>query len=93
MSGINKKFLKGFDVLSPTRMIVFSFTLIILFGTVLLLLPCSVQGKNLSLIDALFTSVSATCVTGLTVMNIGSELTSLEIAGMYAYEQSEYGVD
>ena len=61
--------------MSPTQMIVFSFLSIIGLGTALLLLPWSTTTGHLDFIDALFTAVSATCVTGLTVINIGTELT------------------
>jgi trk system potassium uptake protein TrkH len=56
-------------------MIVISFLSIIFTGAVLLSLPWAAQGSRLSPVDALFTSVSATCVTGLTVINIARELT------------------
>jgi len=56
-------------------MIVFSFLVIILVGTILLSLPWATKGESLTLIEALFTAVSATCVTGLTVINIGAKLT------------------
>jgi trk system potassium uptake protein TrkH len=68
-------FVKKRDSLSPTQMIVFSFLSIIVTGTILLLRPWSTTGDNLNFIDALFTAVSATCVTGLTVIDIGTELT------------------
>ena len=48
------------------KIILYSFILLIFFGAALLLLPFSHNG-NLSLIDALFTSTSAVCVTGLIV--------------------------
>ena len=67
--------LKKVNTLSPTQMIVFSFVIIISIGTLLLLLPWVTKHESLSLVDALFTSVSATCVTGLTVVDIGSEFT------------------
>lgn len=58
--------------LTNTRMIAFSFLLIILSGTLLLMLPVSsVSGQATSFLDALFTAVSATCVTGLSVQNTG----------------------
>lgn len=48
---------------------------IILIGALLLMLPISLQdGNTLSFIDALFTSTSAVCVTGLTVINVGVTL-------------------
>ena len=50
----------------PGRMIVGGFAAVILFGMILLLLPISVKdGAEVSAIDALFTSTSAVCVTGL----------------------------
>ena len=55
---------------SPFRMITFSFIAAILAGAILLSLPFAVQeGKPCSFIDALFTSGSAVCVTGLVVHN------------------------
>ena len=54
--------------LNPPQIVALSFLLTIVIGTVLLSLPISVQGReNLSLIDAVFTATSATCVTGLIV--------------------------
>ncbi len=48
----------------------------ILAGAVLLSLPAaSASGQPLSHLTALFTSTSATCVTGLSVIDIGSDLT------------------
>jgi trk system potassium uptake protein TrkH len=61
--------------LTPARSFFVSFLLVILAGTLLLLLPASsVAGKPLSFVDALFTSASAVCVTGLTVVDLGRDL-------------------
>ena len=49
-----------------------SFFLLIMTGTMLLLLPISTNGAGISFIDALFTATSATCVTGLVVVDTGS---------------------
>lgn len=50
----------------PVRLIVSSFFAVILLGAVLLTLPImSRSGNATSMIDALFTATSATCVTGL----------------------------
>ncbi|MBF0192038.1 MAG: hypothetical protein HQL99_12990 [Magnetococcales bacterium] len=56
------------------RIVVLSFLLTILTGTLLLLLPISlVSGQEpVSLVDAFFTSTSAVCVTGLTVRDTGT---------------------
>ena len=54
--------------LSPTRIIVSSFALIILIGSILLNLPfASNDGMSIGLINAVFTATSATCVTGLVI--------------------------
>jgi len=45
---------------------------VILLGTLLLVLPAAHAGEPLTLLDALFTATSATCVTGLTVVDTGS---------------------
>lgn len=60
--------------LTPARIFVLSFALLILLGSLLLWLPFSVSGKKLSFVDALFTAASAVCVTGLAVLDIGRDL-------------------
>ncbi len=56
--------------LTVTQLIALSFVLVIFVGTLLLCLPISTRGEgNASFGDALFTSVSATCVTGLIVQD------------------------
>ncbi|RMG66851.1 MAG: hypothetical protein D6715_05940, partial [Calditrichaeota bacterium] len=56
----------------PSKVLLSSFLIIILLGTGLLLLPRSVNpGQHLSFLDALFTATSATCVTGLIVVDTG----------------------
>ena len=58
---------------NPWRFIVLSFLLIILVGTIFLMLPVSSQsGKFTDPITALFTATSATCVTGLVVVDTGT---------------------
>lgn len=58
--------------INPPRIIVMSFALAIVAGTLLLKLPvASYNGKAISFVDALFTATSATCVTGLTVLDTG----------------------
>ena len=60
---------------NPTRTLIASFLVLIISGAGLLTLPtASAQGKNsLSLVDALFTATSATCVTGLIVKDTGED--------------------
>lgn len=62
--------IKKIKTFAPVRLIVSSFVLIIIIGTILLMLPVSARnGRATPFIDALFTSVSATCVTGLVVFD------------------------
>ena len=58
---------KGFKItLSTTQMIMLSFLVVILIGSVLLSLPISTASREaVSYADALFTATTATCVTGL----------------------------
>lgn len=59
--------------LSPPQILVLGFAAIITIGAFLLMLPISTRGDQpLSFIDALFTSTSATCVTGLVVVDTWS---------------------
>ena len=55
---------------TPTKLILFGYALIILFGALLLMLPIATRsGMGAPFWDALFTSTSATCVTGLIVQD------------------------
>ncbi len=61
---------KWHSKLTATRTIAVGFLGIILAGTVLLMLPiASADGKPAGLLTALFTATSATCVTGLVVVD------------------------
>ncbi|WLR55824.1 TrkH family potassium uptake protein [Mesobacillus subterraneus] len=67
---------KIFFRLDPPKVLVFGFGAIIFLGTLLLSLPSStVNGKGLPFLDALFTATSATCVTGLVVVDTGDTFT------------------
>lgn len=60
--------------LSPAQIIAAGFAAIILIGALLLMLPLSNRnGGSIPFINALFTAVSATCITGLTVYDIWSQ--------------------
>lgn len=62
--------------IKPGRIIVLGFLMVILLGTILLMLPISInEGKNVSFIDALFTSTSAVCVTGLIAIDTADTFT------------------
>jgi hypothetical protein len=61
---------------NPSRTLVVSFVVLIATGAVLLMLPKATPGRTaLSPLDALFTSTSATCVTGLVVVNTAKDFT------------------
>jgi potassium uptake TrkH family protein len=64
------------DQKNTARFLVYSFLSIIAAGTVLLMLPGATQdGNGLAFIDALFTSTSAVCVTGLIVVDTATHFT------------------
>lgn len=62
----------------PARIIAVGFLLMILLGSLLLSLPCSVRpGVRLPYLDALYTATSAVCVTGLAVVDAHDTFTPL----------------
>ncbi len=62
--------------LHPSAIFALSFALIIFTGSIFLSLPkATVDGETTSFIDALFTSTSAVCVTGLVVHNTATHFT------------------
>ncbi|MFW5761243.1 MAG: TrkH family potassium uptake protein [Cyclobacteriaceae bacterium] len=61
---------------NPALLFIFSFLLLIVSGTMLLLLPDAAH-HEITFIDALFTSTSAVCVTGLVVVDTGSFFTTV----------------
>ncbi len=64
--------------LSPGRLIALGFLTVILIGSGLLMLPISIQpGQEIHYIDALYTSTSAVCVTGLVSIDPGIAFTPI----------------
>lgn len=64
------------SLLTPPRILAGGFASIIMLGTILLMLPISnANGESLALVDAFFTATSATCVTGLVVVDTGTHFT------------------
>ena len=62
----------------PGRVIAVGFVAVILVGTLLLLLPFSVREEaRVSFVDALFTSTSAVCVTGLIAIDTADHFTPI----------------
>ena len=56
-------------LLSTTQIIMLSFLVVILVGSVLLALPISTKsGESVGYLDALFTATTSTCVTGLVTL-------------------------
>lgn len=62
--------------INPALIFLISFFMIIAIGAGLLMLPNATNGK-LSLVDALFTSTSAVCITGLIVQDTATFFTGL----------------
>ena len=62
--------------LSPAQVLVAGYFIVILTGTILLSLPIATTTVgSLGVVDSLFTATSATCVTGLIVVNTSSAFT------------------
>lgn len=68
----------GLGVLShPAKLIAVSFLVLIALGTLCLTFPrATTDGQGTSLVDATFTATSATCVTGLAVLNTNDDAAS-----------------
>ena len=61
---------------SAAQVMAFGFAAIILLGGLLLMLPvCNRSGQSIPFLNALFTSTSATCVTGLVVYDTYTQFT------------------
>ena len=71
-----KQVISYFKRQPPGRLIALGFALVILLGAGLLMLPVSVRpGVQVRFIDALFTSTSAVCVTGLIAIDTADHFT------------------
>lgn len=68
-------FTKDDVTLHPGRVMVFGFMAVICLGAYLLSQPWATVQGEIRWIDALFTATSATCVTGLVVVDTGSTFT------------------
>lgn len=73
LSALKINFSKRF--INPAQLFILSFILIVLVGTALLMVPNATY-NGISLVDALFTSTSAVCVTGLIVVDTGQHFTT-----------------
>jgi trk system potassium uptake protein TrkH len=72
MNYISKFLTKISQKISPQGILLISFVTVILSGTFLLMQPFALKSGTLSFVDSLFTSTSATCVTGLVVVDTGT---------------------
>lgn len=73
-----KNFYNNLEALkkNPYMVFIVAFAVIIFIGAILLNLPLASQnGRSIGFIDALFTATSATCVTGLAVVNTAEHWT------------------
>ncbi|MFU8769153.1 MAG: potassium transporter TrkG, partial [Desulfotignum sp.] len=59
----------------PARVLVVTFLGLCAMGTLLLLLPVASETRNIGFVDAVFTAVSAVCVTGLIVLDTPNDFT------------------
>lgn len=62
---------------SIAKQVFVGFAAVILIGSIILSLPHMTQGEDISYIDALFTSTSAICITGLVVQDISTYFSEL----------------
>ena len=63
-------------MMTPSRVLVFGFAAVILFGALLLTLPqATLNGMGLPFLNAAFTATSAVCVTGLVVVDTATTFT------------------
>src|SRR4030065_2347811 len=80
-------------IATPNRMFVASFAAVILTGGILLWFPFSATQGHLRFVDALFPSTSAVCVTGLVVIDIGKDLTTLgQVITMFLFQVGGLGI-
>ena len=78
---------------SPARNFVLSFAGVILAGGFLLCFPFSASKGNLRFVDALFSSTSAVCVTGLVVIDIGKDLSILgQVITIFLFQIGGLGI-
>lgn len=77
----------------PAQLLALSFVGAISGGTFLLLLPFSTKAGHISFVDALFTSTSAVCVTGLIVQDTATYFTTAgQIVIMILFQLGGLGI-
>ncbi|SPD75765.1 Potassium uptake protein [uncultured Desulfobacterium sp.] len=79
--------------LTPPRIFILSFAVVIFAGATLLWLPFSASNRTISFIDALFTSTSAVCVTGLSVLDLSKQLSiSGQVVTLFLFQIGGLGI-
>lgn len=77
MNGIKKASLFRRPI-KPERVLALGFLIAIILGGLLLALPaCAADGRSIGLLGGMFTATSAICVTGLTIIDPGLQLSIL----------------
>lgn len=67
---------KIFKNLNPYQIILLSYGIVIFSGTILLMMPFTVKGiPSLNFLEALFMAASATCVSGVSMFDLGNNFT------------------
>lgn len=88
-----RKIISKERVFQPAQVLAISFLITILIGALLLFLPLSTKSGKISLVDALFTSTSAVCVTGLIVQDTpGYFTTAGQIMIMILFQLGGLGI-
>ena len=79
--------------LPPGRIFIFSFAAVILAGAFLLWLPFSASRGQLTFVDALFTSASAVCITGLVTIDLGTDLSFTgQVISLFLFQIGGLGI-
>ncbi len=79
--------------LSPERIFIGGFAGVILMGALILWMPFSAAKGTLSFVDALFTSTSGVCVTGLATIDLGAELSLVgQIVTIFLFQIGGLGI-
>jgi trk system potassium uptake protein TrkH len=74
-NSLRRKIKRKIQRMPPGLLVALSFLLTASIGAVLLALPVSSKSEPVGGLDAFFTAMSAVCVTGLVVIDIGTKLT------------------
>lgn len=87
MNGVLNKF-------TPPQVLLIGYVITVLTGAFLLSLPMATEsGEPLPFVDALFTSTSAVCITGLIVVNTGSTFSTFgELVIMFLFQIGGLGI-